>query len=67
MAKVKPHKFNVGFFIKQWVEIEVDALTLEDAIKTGRTLGIDDVMDRGPNVNDSSIKVLQAYDPDFEI
>lgn len=67
MAKSVHNKFAVGFFIKQWVEADIIAPTLEDAIKIGRTMQIEEVLRLDTNINDSSIKVIQAYDKDFEI
>lgn len=67
MAKPKTSTFSVGFFIKQWLEVEIAASTLEEAIAVWRKLTIDSVLDMNSQCNDSSIKVVQAYDPDFEI
>ena len=67
-AQTKTQKeFTVGFFLKQWVEATIVAESLEDALAVGRKLTIDDVLSLHVDTNDSSIKVIQAYDPDFEI
>lgn len=67
MAKPKPNTFSVGFFIKQWLEVEIAASTLEEALAAGRKLSIGNVFEMNYQCTDSSIKVIQAYDPDFEI
>lgn len=67
MAKHKNTMFTVGFFIKQWLEVEIEASTLEEAIVAGRKFTVANVLALDSQCNDSSINVITAYDQDFEI
>ncbi len=67
MAKSKNRMFRVSAIIKSWVEIEVNALSLDDALDYAKTLKGDDFIKPQGELNDQSFQLVgvQADFPDL--
>lgn len=63
--KITKMKFSVGGFVRIWSEVEITAATIDEALTKSKDLKIDDFL--AGRYNDHSVRVINVYDPDFEI
>lgn len=65
-TKKGSRKFQIGGIAIVWTNVEVTAKSLEEALELSKSLTCADFLESN-DCNDSQFKVVQVYDPDFDL
>lgn len=67
MSKKGTKPFNVGAVVTSWVEVEIQANSLKEAMERASTLTADDFVTVEGSVVDQSMRVIQVADTDLSV